>query len=436
MKKRLSLIFILLSLLLTACSKDDKNTTTLAFQGEYVVSASYVAKKINDKNIILVHVKDDKSTNKTIENSLSMDYDYLTEKNTSDEGETIVEDIVDKKELSSKLGNLGLDKNKEIILFSDTNNGLDGKVLYQLLNAGYDYVKIVDGGYNSLIEAGLKNGQHKTPTSVKVNISELDKSRVISKKELEENYDDLVIVSLDEKNVSDYLKDSIKLNYSDLFNKNNTLKTMKEIKEIFKKAGLKTFNKIVLYSNDGIKSAYSQVIFDMCGYKSARRYEFNHSISDETTEKDVTELEENEDTLENNSTTTTYNTNSSTSRPNSNTSTSSNSSISRPNSNTTSSNNSSISRPNSNTTSSNNSSTSRPNNNSSGSNNSTNSGSSSNSSESSNNTNSGSNDNSSGSNNTSSGSNNNSSGSNNDTSSGSDSNSGSNNDTVVESSNE
>ena len=435
MKKRLSLVFILLSLLLTACSKDDKNTTTLAFQGEYVVSASYVAKKINDENIILVHVKDDKSTNKTIDNSLSMDYDYLTEKNTSDEGETIVEDIVDKKELSSKLGNLGLDKNKEIILFSDTNNGLDGKVLYQLLNAGYDYVKIVDGGYNSLIEAGLENGQHKTPTSVKVNISELDKSRVISKKELEENYDDLVIVTLDEKNLSDDLKDSIKLNYYDLFNKNNTLKTMKEIKEIFKKAGLKTSNKIVLYSNDGIKSAYSQVIFDMCGYKSARRYEFNQSISDETAEKDVTELEENEDTLEN----------ASTSRPNSNTTTSSNSSISRPNSNTTTSNNSSISRPSSNTTTSNNSSTSRPNsntttsrpdNNSSGSNNSTNSGSSSNSSESSNNTNSGSNDNSSGSNNTSSGSSNNSSGSNNDTSSGSDSNSGSNNDTVVESSNE
>ena len=353
MKKRLSLVFILLSLLLTACSKDDKNTTTLAFQGEYVVSASYVAKKINDENIILVHVKDDKSTNKTIDNSLSMDCDYLTEKNTSDEGETIVEDIVDKKELSSKLGSLGLDKNKEIILFSDTNNGLDGKVLYQLLNAGYDYVKIVDGGYNSLIEAGLENGQHKTPTSVKVNISELDKSRVISKKELEENYDDLVIVTLDEKNISDDLKDSIKLNYSDLFNKNNTLKTMKEIKEIFKKAGLKTSNKIVLYSNDGIKSAYSQVIFDMCGYKSARRYEFNQSISDETAEKDVTELEENEDTLEN----------ASTSRPNSNTTTSSNSSISRPNSNTTTSNNSSISRPSSNTTTSNNSSTSRPNSN-------------------------------------------------------------------------
>ena len=385
MKKRLSLVFILLSLLLTACSKDDKNTTTLAFQGEYVVSASYVAKKINDENIILVHVKDDKSTNKTIDNSLSMDYDYLTEKNTSDEGETIVEDIVDKKELSSKLGNLGLDKNKEIILFSDTNNGLDGKVLYQLLNAGYDYVKIVDGGYNSLIEAGLENGQHKTPTSVKVNISELDKSRVISKKELEENYDDLVIVTLDEKNLSDDLKDSIKLNYYDLFNKNNTLKTMKEIKEIFKKAGLKTSNKIVLYSNDGIKSAYSQVIFDMCGYKSARRYEFNQSISDETAEKDVTELEENEDTLEN----------ASTSRPNSNTTTSSNSSISRPNSNTTTSNNSSISRPSSNTTTSNNSSTSRPNSNTTTSSNSSSTNSNNNSSTSSNSSSTNSNNNSS-----------------------------------------
>ena len=355
MKKRLSLVFILLSLLLTACSKDDKNTTTLSFQGEYVVSASYVAKKINDENIILVHVKDDKSTNKTIDNSLSMDYDYLTEKNTSDEGETIVEDIVDKKELSSKLGNLGLDKNKEIILFSDTNNGLDGKVLYQLLNAGYDYVKIVDGGYNSLIEAGLENGQHKTPTSVKVNISELDKSRVISKKELEENYDDLVIVTLDEKNLSDDLKDSIKLNYYDLFNKNNTLKTMKEIKEIFKKAGLKTSNKIVLYSNDGIKSAYSQVIFDMCGYKSARRYEFNQSISDETAEKDVTELEENEDTLEN----------ASTSRPNSNTTSSNNSSSTNSNNNSSTSSNSSSTNSNNNSSTSSNSSSTNSNNNSS-----------------------------------------------------------------------
>lgn len=336
MKKLLSLLLILCACIFTACSKEDNNKTAIAFQGEYVVNAEYVKSKLKDENTILVHITD-KESKKTISNSVKMDYDYLTKSTVTEEGEVVKENLSSGKDFSTKLGSLGLDKNKEIIIFSDDNSGIEGKILNQLLSVGYDYAKIVDGGYDSLIKSGLEEGSSKRLKPIDLNIKDIDTSNIIDNKELNEKYEDLVVVSLDEKketvelesevedesNVNnENLPNAIYLNYNKLFKKDNTLNTIKEIKKQLKDIGLKTSDNMVLHSRDGIKSSYTQLVLKMCGYKTVRCY--NNSVTAVQVEEAEEETEITEDLYNENhlddedDNVTTNNSNNQINRPNNN----------------------------------------------------------------------------------------------------------------------
>lgn len=80
-------------------------------------------------------------------------------------------------ELSKKLSNLGLDPNKEIVLLGETLGGWgeDARVLWELRVAGYTNLKMVDGGYEALVNAGAET--QKGPSKldkVDVKIDKLD----------------------------------------------------------------------------------------------------------------------------------------------------------------------------------------------------------------------------------------------------------------------
>ena len=70
-----------------------------------------------------------------------------------------------------------------------------------------------------------------------------------------------------------HLPGAIHIRYTDLFNEDCTLKTNEEIIAMFEAAGLAKTDNIVTYCTAGIRSAYMQLILEMCGYENTWNYD-------------------------------------------------------------------------------------------------------------------------------------------------------------------
>ena len=66
--------------------------------------------------------------------------------------------IQEPEQLEETLGNLGITKDKEIILIGEILDGWgdDARLLWELRAAGYEDVKMVDGGWKALKDSGIK----------------------------------------------------------------------------------------------------------------------------------------------------------------------------------------------------------------------------------------------------------------------------------------
>ena len=58
-----------------------------------------------------------------------------------------------------------------------------------------------------------------------------------------------------------------------MFNKDNTIKSADELKEMFTSAGLSPEDEIVTYCTAGIRSAHMALVMQMVGFHKARNYD-------------------------------------------------------------------------------------------------------------------------------------------------------------------
>ena len=164
MKRRMKLVslMLLLVMLMTGCgeSKTPENDSAAKFEGEYVVTADYVKEHIGDENVVILDCRGAKKTAKeTIEGAIGVVWQDIC---TCDESYGAAGDegwgkIPEPADLAERLGNLGITKDKEIITVGYTTDGWgdDARVAWELIAAGYENVKFVDGGYTSLEAADV-----------------------------------------------------------------------------------------------------------------------------------------------------------------------------------------------------------------------------------------------------------------------------------------
>ena len=152
-------------------------------------------------------------------------------------------------------------------------------------NAGYKDVKMVDGGFDALKEAGIETAKGGSePKAVDVKIDSIDTTHVINTDELKANYDDYKVVDVraDEEYDGEtlygeakggHLPGAIHIRYTDLFQKSGMLKSNAEITKMFEDAGITKDDKVVTYCTAGIRSGYMQLILEMCGFKNTQNYD-------------------------------------------------------------------------------------------------------------------------------------------------------------------
>lgn len=263
----------------------EDGTKTEAFSGEYVVDADYV--KDNMDKVVLIDARGDEAAKETIKGAVPVMWQYLATCEDGASGDENWGRILDTERLSKRLGEKGFAKDKKIVLFASSQDGWgdDGRIAWELIMTGYEDVKMVDGGFAALKAAGLETAKGGAePEAVDVTVDVIDTTHVINTSELKENYSDYKVVDVRADKEYDgqtlygevkggHLPDAIHIRFTDLFQKDGTLKSNAEITKMFEDAGLSKNDQIVTYCTAGIRSGYMQLILEMCGFENSKNYD-------------------------------------------------------------------------------------------------------------------------------------------------------------------
>jgi len=269
-------------------SKGAQVEEKVSFKGKYIVDVSYVKESLEKENLLLIDARGEETAKKgTIQGAMAMAWQSIAKVEDSKAGDEMWGTILEPEELSKKLSNLGIDKDKEIIIFAAAKNGWgdDGRILWELVAAGYDNVKMVDGGYDAMVSAGLPVVKEiATPELADVKIEAIDDTHLINTDALKKEYENVKVVDVraDEEYEGKtlygeakggHLPGAIHIKYTDLFNEEENLKSNDDLTKIFETSGLSKSDKIVTYCTAGIRSAYMQLILEMCGFENSLNYD-------------------------------------------------------------------------------------------------------------------------------------------------------------------
>ena len=117
-----------------------------------------------------------------------------------------------------------------------------------------------------------------------VKINSINMAHIIHTEDLSANYDQYKVVDVraDEEYNGEVLygetkggrlPGAIHIRYTDLFREDGTLKSNAELEKMFQDADLSKDDAIVTYCTAGIRSAYMQLILQMCGYENSLNYD-------------------------------------------------------------------------------------------------------------------------------------------------------------------
>jgi thiosulfate/3-mercaptopyruvate sulfurtransferase len=280
--------------LMSSCGKqgvsDDELVSTKPFTGKYLITADEAKDMLGDDNVMFVDCRGSSQAKKgTVQGAVATTWQEIStcEEQYGEAGDENWGKIPESEELSNKLSALGLSKDKMIILIGETLDGWgeDARVLWELAAAGYENLKIVDGGYDALKDAGIsiQKGASK-PVKAKVSIEKLNQTHVMETEELQKNYDEYKII--DVRTDAEYngatkykeakgghLPGAIHIRYTDLFREDGTLRSIDDIEQMMSDAGISKEDKIVAYCTGGIRSAYMQIVLEMAGYQYTWNYD-------------------------------------------------------------------------------------------------------------------------------------------------------------------
>ena len=301
MMKKLFALFLTAALLFSAAacgantgagnssdSSQEDDGTRVPFTGAYVVDAAYVKEHMGEEGVLLVDARgEDAAAKGTVEGAIAVIWQMFADVSSGVSGDPMWGTILPVEQLSEQLSATGISPDKEIILFAAAQNGWgdDGRILWELVAAGFPNVKMVDGGYDALVAAGcptVKGAAAYTPAEV--TITSIDETHVINTDDLVANYDSYTIVDVraDEEwegqvlygeAAGGHLPGAIHVRYTDLFNDDCTLKSNDEIIAMFADAGITPDQTVVTYCTAGIRSAYMQLILEMCGFENTLNYD-------------------------------------------------------------------------------------------------------------------------------------------------------------------
>ncbi len=299
MKKLLLILVAMLSLVLivTGCSSDtktsDKSNESTADAVEfadtsYIVDANWLKENLGKENLLILDARGaDTYAKGHIPGAIAVTWQNFADMSGAPGENPNWGTVLEPKALSEKLSAFGISKDKEIVVYTGTKGGWgeDGRIVWMLKRAGFDNVKMLDGGFEYWEANKYEVSKDIVePTPATVEVTALDNSTNIDTEELASRIGDLVIIDVREKNEYEgaqnfgearggHLPGAINITFNRFLNSDGTLKTASEIKAILDENGIKKDDEIVTYCTAGIRSAHMQLVLTMMGYENVRNYD-------------------------------------------------------------------------------------------------------------------------------------------------------------------
>ncbi|MHB1125846.1 MAG: sulfurtransferase [Bacillota bacterium] len=296
--KRIASVF--LSLLLFAgivgCGASDKDNsgpnvnngqqaqTQDNAKNEYFVDSDWL--KDNLDSVILLDARDQKSYDAGhITGALNTTWQTFSDMDGKP-GEPEWGTLLTGKELAEKIGSLGIDGTKTVVVYADPAGwGEDGRVAWTLRMAALTDVKMLDGGWSAWQASGYETTKEAPAvTAVEFNISAMNAGLNATTDWIVNNSESIKIV--DSRAPKEYagatdfgeargghLPKAINIPFGDTFNADGTVKSSQELKDLFTNAGLLPDDEIVVYCTKGIRSAHMTLLLRMAGFDKARNYD-------------------------------------------------------------------------------------------------------------------------------------------------------------------
>lgn len=188
---------------------------------------------------------------------------------------------------------LGIKENTEVLVYGFTmpNQGFgdEARVVYTFNYAGFDNVKIIDGGFDKVEQLGFNKNYN--PETDRINVSNIvreeaqDNKKAIFTDELlsfvnsadvqiidtrlEAEYNGRVIYG---ENKAGHIPSSISVPFNSLVDEDGFIKSREALEEYFVSKGLDKDKLQITYCTTGVRASYVAVILEELGYK-VRNYE-------------------------------------------------------------------------------------------------------------------------------------------------------------------
>lgn len=198
--------------------------------------------------------------------------------------------VLPQEELAKKIGSLGIDGSKPVIIYNDPKGlGEEGRVLWMLRIAGLKDTRMLNGGIPAWKASGGETNKDVPAVSpVDFKITSPDNSLLATTEYIQSNMSKIKLV--DARSTEEYtgktnhgekalghIPGAISIPYNNAYNSDGTIKSIPELKEMFTKAGLNPGDDIVVYCTVGIRSGFLTEILRMCGYEKAKNYNASFS---------------------------------------------------------------------------------------------------------------------------------------------------------------
>ena len=263
------------------------------FDFEKLVDADYLLKTRGNDNVVVIDARGGMLEEGSLMYDKAIVVDWTDISLLGEFGGEDLGKLLSKDNYQEIFNIIGIEEDTEVLVYGFTmpNQGFgdEARVVYTFNYAGFDNVKIIDGGFDKVEQLGLNKNYN--PETDRINVSNIvreeaqDNEKAIFTDELlsfvnsadvqiidtrlEAEYNGRVIYG---ENKAGHIPGSISVPFNSLVDEDGFIKSREALEEYFVSKGLDKNKLQITYCTTGVRASYVAVILEELGYK-VRNYE-------------------------------------------------------------------------------------------------------------------------------------------------------------------
>ena len=263
------------------------------FDFKKLVDADYLLKTRDNENVVVIDARGGMLEEGSLMYDKATVVDWTDIRLLGEFGGEELGKLLSKDNYREIFNILGIKEDTEVLVYGFTmpNQGFgdEARVVYTFNYAGFDNIKIIDGGFDKVEQLGFNKNYN--PETDRINVSNIvreeaqDNEKAIFTDELlsfvnsadvqiidtrlEAEYNGRVIYG---ENKAGHIPGSISVPFNSLVDEDGFIKSREALEEYFVSKGLDKNKLQITYCTTGVRASYVAVILEELGYK-VRNYE-------------------------------------------------------------------------------------------------------------------------------------------------------------------